>query len=505
MGTVASASVCNVTMRDALQLAILVPQRAEIFGDASVRDSRALRNACDSLGAILDAFQLPGSVRNHSGCRQGYVLPHHQVPLLYDRLCGCSVQKGRDLSAVVQQHLEEAMQPDGADLEYIYLPGSSRPPSASHRPRSALEQAEQHAQHTPGRTRPQGGWREEPLTATSPHHAARFMLGNLSDWAALPVSRRSSSGLRPATAQPRNLRRGWDDSLAGAPPRAHAAYEGAHSRGRRRPRSAGPTQWGRHGGTSWYGGAEVGGGRFRGREAMWRGGAGCADHPAALLTGMHDTPYTEEYISKQIRAEGLGDHFQSPMGSWYPERAEAPVMDAAWGGTRRTGTGHVRGSGGQVEEMQRVYADQIHEMLRYANQCAAVLGLRYRYKAARRRPSSALASRGCMPAAIEGCVERYVVSVRNHLSWRLAVAVSSCAARRVSLRAGRRSSNWSCAAGGRRQRYERSKPQQAVDLPEVCVSRGRAVHPGELLKSLCAWGNVTATKRHQEAEGQFQW
>ena len=147
---------------------------------------------------------------------------------------------------------------------------------------------------------------------------------------------------------------------------------------------------------------------------MWGGGPGHADHPAAMLTGVQFTPYTHEYMSRQIRAEGLGDHFQAPTGSWYPERAEAPVTDAAWAGWR--GAGHVRGSGGQVQEMQQVYADQIHEMLRYANQCAAVLGLRYRYKAARRRPSSVLASRGCVPAAIEGFVERHVVSVRYQLS-----------------------------------------------------------------------------------------
>lgn len=67
----------------------------------------------------------------------------------------------------------------------------------------------------------------------------------------------------------------------------------------------------------------------------------------------------------------------------------------------------------QADDMQAVYTEQLNEMLRYANQCSVMLGSKYRYKAARRRPASAAAGRYRVAAALEGCVERHVVAVRT--------------------------------------------------------------------------------------------
>jgi hypothetical protein len=66
----------------------------------------------------------------------------------------------------------------------------------------------------------------------------------------------------------------------------------------------------------------------------------------------------------------------------------------------------------QADEMQAVYTQQLNEMLRYANQCSVMIGSKYRYKAARRRPASAVAGKYRVAPALEGCVERHVVAVR---------------------------------------------------------------------------------------------
>lgn len=298
------------------------------------------------------------------------------------------------------------MQPDGADLEYIYLPGSSRPPSATQRLAPALEPSEPLTQQHHHGSRREGSLQRPRLL-----HPEVEVLGDLGASAALPVRRGGSCGPRPATAQPQ--RREWDDSLAGAPPRTKkTSYAGLRSGRQQRPQSAGPTQ--RAGPPSWSGGG--GSGRFRERQTPWD--EGVQDHPAALLTGMQQVPYTQEFLNRQAMAEGLGNYFQSPTGSWYPAQARAPVVGCggAWKGGDDAAAYHAPGVGGHVQQMQQVYADQIHEMLRYANQCAAALGLRYRYNAAQRRPSSALASRSRMPV-LEGYVERHLVSVRRCLTW----------------------------------------------------------------------------------------
>jgi hypothetical protein len=59
--------------------------------------------------------------------------------------------------------------------------------------------------------------------------------------------------------------------------------------------------------------------------------------------------------------------------------------------------------------MQAVYTQQLNEVLGYANQCAVVIGSKYRYTAARRRPALAVGGRYRVAPALEGCVERHVV------------------------------------------------------------------------------------------------
>jgi hypothetical protein len=61
--------------------------------------------------------------------------------------------------------------------------------------------------------------------------------------------------------------------------------------------------------------------------------------------------------------------------------------------------------------MSDIYQQQLNDMLRYANQCAAALGSKYRYKAARRRPHSACASQRRVAGSMEGYVEKHRVSV----------------------------------------------------------------------------------------------
>lgn len=321
--------------------------------------------------------------------------------------CGwpCSVHKGDQLPEHVQQHLEEAMQPDGVDLEYVYLPGSSRPasapqqhPTAQESPAALVDSQRHHAAP---------GFEELPRPAM-PSYTASDMFGDVGAAAMLPVRRQDYYGLRPATAQPR--RREWDDSPAGAPPRAQAQPLVAQSGGRLRPQSAGHARRGR--GAS--GAGLVDSETFEDHQALWgHRGPGHPDHPAALLTGVQHTPYTQEFLSRHGRQEGLQGYFQSPTGSWYPAMAESPSIRHAWqvGSTVGGSRAPAQYAAGKAQDMQQVYAEQINEMLRYANQCAAALGLRHRYKACRRRPSSAMASRSSVPSAFEGYVERHNISV----------------------------------------------------------------------------------------------
>jgi hypothetical protein len=98
------------------------------------------------------------------------------------------------------------------------------------------------------------------------------------------------------------------------------------------------------------------------------------------------------------------DQFQAPNGTWFPAAAQAPSTACAYGAPD---------CGAAADDMHAQYAEQLNEMLRYANQCSAALGSKYRYTATRHRPSSAAAARHRMPVALEGCVERHVVEVRS--------------------------------------------------------------------------------------------
>ena len=73
-----------------------------------------------------------------------------------------------------------------------------------------------------------------------------------------------------------------------------------------------------------------------------------------------------------------------------------------------------RGSVGGADRLQRtasIYSQQLNDLLSQANQCAAVLGSRYRYVAARQRPQSAASGQPASTAA--PLVERRAVNVRT--------------------------------------------------------------------------------------------
>jgi hypothetical protein len=58
----------------------------------------------------------------------------HTVVACHLHVILCSARKGSTLSPSIQKHMEEAMQPDGEDLEYIYLgPSRSTVPVAPER------------------------------------------------------------------------------------------------------------------------------------------------------------------------------------------------------------------------------------------------------------------------------------------------------------------------------------------------------------------------------------
>lgn len=102
------------------------------------------------------------------------------------------------------------------------------------------------------------------------------------------------------------------------------------------------------------------------------------------------------------------DTFQMPSGGRFPSRAQqlTPQQQRQQGWEARAAYNS------QADNMQAVYTEQLNEMLRYANQCSVMLGSKYRYKAARRRPASAAAGKYRVATALEGCVERHVVAVR---------------------------------------------------------------------------------------------
>lgn len=106
------------------------------------------------------------------------------------------------------------------------------------------------------------------------------------------------------------------------------------------------------------------------------------------------------------------DRFQSPSGGRFASQAQAPVPSQQ----QRQGWDARAAYNLQADDMQSVYADQLNEMLRYANQCSVMLGSKYRYKAARRRPASAAAGKYRVVTALEGCVERHVIAVRSFTS-----------------------------------------------------------------------------------------
>lgn len=112
--------------------------------------------------------------------------------------------------------------------------------------------------------------------------------------------------------------------------------------------------------------------------------------------------------------------FQAPTGTRFPSRAAGPTPGRPPQQQQQPQQQHREGWDArhaynmQADDMQAVYTEQLNEMLRYANQCSVMLGSKYRYKAARRRPASAAAGRHRVATALEGCVERHVVTVCKH-------------------------------------------------------------------------------------------
>jgi hypothetical protein len=302
----------------------------------------------------------------------------------------------------VQQHVDEAMQPDGIDLEYVYVQGVSRPQSPVHNDRapSGMRGAARGASalglgSRAGHLRPHSASAQlhkhmvpSSVQQAQVHHrtAVHLPAGSApGTW----VERPRSAMLPPRThAHVRSLQSvwyPWDDSLAGMPPRRSAQQAQQHSR----PCSAGARLRGVHGGK----------------------GTGMAPHAASN----QDADSKQDADSNTQLAQAR--EVVCPVG-------RAPAVDAlqhaqatrAWLEAQPASLSHVSppqsDAGSIYRRHQRLsnvggsYSQQLSALVARANTLSADLGSKYRYVAMQQKRQQTAAGNQQL------VVERRLVSVR---------------------------------------------------------------------------------------------
>ena len=328
----------------------------------------------------------------------------------------CRVRKGEPPSAYVQQHVAEAMQPDGIDLEYVYMQGLSRPQSPHHTARGHSALQGHLRAHSAMRT--SAGSRARPISASSfiqddltpdapvdawgesisrelgrapPAAQGRRHMGTFAERprsAALPPR---PSGMVGALCASSFVSR-WDDSPAGAPSRTFRSGSAQSAQRTLRPGSA----------------AAVG--HFPSRTPV----------PTELSLESHDMqsarfaaatgPAGHSGMLGQLEGLDLCASWASNEAAAWQRAAQTQEQLAGARLTRASSRSSIGGAD-QLRRTASIYSQQLNDLLSQANQCAAVLGSRYRYVAARQRAQSAASGRPASAAAL--FVERRAVNVRT--------------------------------------------------------------------------------------------
>jgi hypothetical protein len=273
-----------------------------------------------------------------------------------DSLQACRIKRGERPSTRVQQHLDEAMAPDGIDLEYVYVPMLSdcRPGSQKYAriSRECLDRYRGRA-YAPGQLRP-GQGKARPGSAYAhlqPSRAGSKLQGawqhsiahrGQQAWTERPHSARTS---QHAAGRMHDVMYPWDDSLAGAPPRlaAHASNEHGHARrstGPARPASASAAQ---------------------APAAQYPVPRAAAD--TGIMAGALDTA-TYQILDSVTHDELMALAAQGLVAT----RSNAVTSAPADGATAQH-------EGALPEGKQQ----QLRELLSRANQCAAALGSHHRF------------------------------------------------------------------------------------------------------------------------------
>jgi hypothetical protein len=310
----------------------------------------------------------------------------------------CRIRQGVPPVAQIQEHLDEAMQPDGIDLEYVYVQGLSRPQSPRYPNHNAKAHRSSPTTKSPANRRPQSAG---PLIHGSAcPRTARAEWGVTARVAVPPSAGGCGAGTcatRPCSARlpPRHeeyagatlLAQPWDDSPVSAPARASSLCTGTQ------------VAHGYQG--SWVStGARLGSGALATR---------CLEPHECLQICKSDLRGSSVPVcSQQVAAlRPEGGHLLSRGGGLRPGGGRAPAADPP---ELRPACG-LRGSfQEQIHATGTVYIHQLNDLLTHANQCSAALGSKFRYVAARTRKHGIPVT--CWDEAGAAAVERRLVMVR---------------------------------------------------------------------------------------------
>lgn len=319
------------------------------------------------------------------------------------------IRKGEPPRPEVQHHVDEAMQPDGIDLEYVYLPGASRPESAAswranaplhpgrisyrHRPASASASRDQAGPGLPGQERSAG------ILA---NHQNTLALEALC-WHSTE-QKHSKDKRRPATASAK-LRTGMSHTLG-----ATDFYDWDHGKQQRyndAHRTAPEHAWA----GAWRSLPHVSQSQHA---ATWALDA--LQHfsitPSDALTtnaGMHQVQHALDSDEDDVAPSTAVDIGQA---AHVHKAFAAGRSAAALQAPKRTVQQNLEDV--RVPSAGALGSSNLAVLLQHANQCALALGSKWRYVAVRVRPSSASALQRGKAAAILQVERRTVVRI-----WRL--------------------------------------------------------------------------------------